>query len=1324
MSLVRHIGVTAIAVFLLVGSATGQAVRFSELGVGQGRSFAGIEQMVVDELGFLWFGKTRWDGVEFREFPTVVGDSVAMLGHAWDGLFADAENRVWIGTDIGLVVFEYATGTFRNVQLPPAPDGDQPWIDPIVQAPGGMLVLGSWNSGVYLLDPETEQVRHIPLLSGSNDVRSLTVDSEGRVWAASPTGGVFYIDVAGAEAQSWTTTCGDRVQSVARSESGGIWIGGPEGICRSGLGKVFDIREVVDLLEDGDGRLWIGTESGLFIRDASGGVVHVTGPPATERIFSLTVDPSGTVWVATERGIHFADPGAGRVVTIDRLAPDGRNLAVASAALHWQQSGGFDARETVLLGTRSAGLAALSVHEMTVRAYPTQPRLPSLNVRALSVDAMRRLWIGTDQGLVRMGMDLTVQSVDPGGALESAYVQSIAHDRSGNAWVLTQDERLHRVGPQDDVRTWPREAYLADSPHATSYALHLQVHPLDPAAVYISTFHEGLVRFEPGSGRTTRYGREAPDRPGLAGNAVFSSWLPTPEFLWVAAGTGLYRFTLDANREPVQVRRFTTRDGLPSDIVRALVPSPDGVLWIGTEVGIARLDLQTGEITVLGAEHGATEGIIEHHAALVTPSGRVVMGGNEGISVILDGAPGPEPVRSPRITRLWVGGVPRDFAPSIELAESVTLAHDENFLEFDFSAMALTSSGSLRYRLRGLDPGWRAYDERTRASYPNLDPGTYWFEVEAPNGMAATLAVKVRHPWWNSPVSRTGYGVFAVLGLIGFVTGRTRRLRRRTQELERDVFARTKELDQKRKEAEENAGLVARQASELRKLEQTKSRLFANVSHEFRTPLTLIEGPLADALASSNGSGVFLPGRSAERMLRQSRHLKGLVDRLLEVARIESAQLEFGLSRSDPGDVVFAIVDGFADEADRRGITLSCSGAVDALLWVDADKLHHIVGNLVANAITHTPRGGRVEVETTVAGARLRIRVIDTGVGIGPDRLASIFERFNSGTVDGTGIGLALVHDLVSALGGEISVASEPGKGSTFTVSLPAWERPPDLDNLVIAEPETPHSVVPRELISIPSSDGASTKGGNLVLVVEDNPDVRSYLREVLEPVAAVAEASEGSLGLELAEQLAPDAIVSDVMMPGMDGYALVSAVRASEDLELTPVILLTAKVEDSDVARGLQGGADVYLRKPFSAQVLRAQVRRLIERHRAQRERLARPTPLPADGLGTGATVREARRLVLQSIDRTSVEALASEMAMSSRTLHRRLRDEAGVGPQVFIRTVRLSRAEELLREERLGVEEVALMVGYGSTKNFRAHFRRQFGYLPGEARMWTATR
>jgi signal transduction histidine kinase/DNA-binding response OmpR family regulator/predicted GH43/DUF377 family glycosyl hydrolase len=587
-----------------------------------------------------------------------------------------------------------------------------------------------------------------------------------------------------------------------------------------------------------------------------------------------------------------------------------------------------------------------------------------------------------------------------------------------------------------------------------------------------------------------------------------------------------------------------------------------------------------------------------------------------------------------------------------------------------------------------------------------------------------SFTLRIVPPWWKT---QWALGVFALLlALTLFAVYRFQLSRIRLKS----------ELKMKSFEAEK-----------LRELDETKSRFFANISHEFRTPLTLIEGPLKQL--KSDGS-VQNAQVQYDMMLRNTERLERLVNQLLDLSRIDAGQLKLHAQCVDICQIIRGIAAAFESLAAHKGINYTVRVSRDrAMGWIDQDAVEKIVGNLLSNAFKFTPTGGTVEVRVDLTphsspspksgeggkgGEVIRVVVTDSGIGIPTDQVDKVFDRFyqvdSSRTREhtGSGIGLSLTKELVELHHGEITVQSEVGCGSVFSVVLPLGKeqwKPDEILESKQKEPLTASGQLPSEDNPPISTASALDEAGNhrpLLLIVEDNTDMRVYIRGHLGAEYRVLEAANGTIGLEEAIESVPDLVISDVMMPKMDGYELCRALKNDERTSHIPIILLTAKAATENKLEGLETGADDYLLKPFEPKELQVRIKNLIDIRRRLRERFKVSVPLKPGEIAVTSMDDAFLKKVMAAVEQHMgqeqfhTDELAREVGLSRVQLHRKLTALTSQSPGEFVRYLRLHRAMDLLTKDAATVSEIAYRVGFSDPSSFAKAFHKQFGKAPSE--------
>ena len=565
---------------------------------------------------------------------------------------------------------------------------------------------------------------------------------------------------------------------------------------------------------------------------------------------------------------------------------------------------------------------------------------------------------------------------------------------------------------------------------------------------------------------------------------------------------------------------------------------------------------------------------------------------------------------------------------------------------------------------------------------------------------------------------------------LALETERRQLVSAQNERLEATVQARTEEVIQQNHTLAAQRDEISAQADRLRALDQEKTRFFTNITHEFRTPLTLMLGPAAQIAADTHEPATR---QQAQLVERNAQRLLHLINQLLDLSRLEAGQQALCLAPGEAVGFVRGLVGSFESLAAQRGIAYSFEADPPTLpTRFDADKLEKVVVNLLSNAFKFTPSAGEVVVQLRVAGAAevpdwLELTVRDTGRGIAPEHLLHVFDRFYQADAsdtrahEGTGIGLALTKELVELHGGTLLLASALGRGTTATVRLP-----------LLPATETALGQLPLAEVAVaedwPAADAAAEPPAvpaeaPLVLLIEDNADMRAYLRTVLAPDYHLLEAENGEAGLALAREHLPDLVLTDAMMPLLDGYGVCRALKQHERTSHIPVVLLTAKADLPSRLQGLDTGADAYLTKPFRREELLTQLRNLVQGRQqlqaAYRRALA-DAPPPGPPTMEEAFLARVRQAVEAALDDETfdVETLARTLALSRTQLHRKLKALTGQAPSDLIRLVRLTRAHALLAGGTATVAEVAYQVGYGNPANFSTSFSRHFGYAPSETR------
>ncbi len=1372
----RIIFVTYIFV-LIFGSnrLPAQDLTFDKLSLEDGLSQGAIYALMQDRRGFIWIGTkdglNKYDGYRFTIFKHDPFDSTSISNNYITAIFEDAQNNIWVGTLAGgLNRLDRRTNRFRRYHFPAADSATQNrnhviaiaedrWKNMWIATRDGLLCLSAEarTSGT----PQFRVFQHNPGDSTSINhdfIQSLRLTNDGNLWIGTSEG-LNMLDLSTpAITGKFRRYIFDRapprpdsdnhVFSILQSADQNLWLGTVSGIYRldprTGQYQLFPHRyqnfrrgwgNVYDIIEAADGKLWMTTPDELMIFDPADQNYryyrHDPLNPASINSNGLTVlirDQSDVIWVATNGyGINIHDPKANRFQTYRRPQnyPSRITRFSITAVLE-------DSRGDIWLGADV--LYRWNRAADTLISYETDSRHPenfgNTGVHSMIEDHRGNLWVSCYEGLYRYRpKDGQVHhfKTDPGmrtSVLEKG-VYGILEDRDHKIWFATE-YYFSRFDPLSGE--FQHHRYRRQIPKRSLSGIYQ-----DRQGMFWLGTDIGLARFDPASGRF-KYYRNDPAQPASISSNVVRTICEDPlnpaKILWIGTAGGLNRFDMQTE----QFAHFTEKDGLPNDVVYGILSDSSGNLWMSTNKGISRFNPANGEFRNFDASDGLQSNEFNTGAYFKSRSGEMFFGGINGLNYfhpaqVVDNQHIPAVVITDfRISNQPVS--PEDH-PSIlksDIAEAteIFLTHRDNIISFEFAALEYSAPerNQYAYMLEGFHEDW-IYNGTTRtATFTNLPAGDYVFRVKAANNdnvwneTGAAVRVHVAPPPWRTWWAYSFY-ILGILGLFYFI----RKYEMNRIRLKNDLAFEQVKIEQ------------------LHHLDEMKSRFFANISHEFRTPLTLILGQIESLM---NSISATKDQRKLEVANLNARRLLGLINQLLDLSKLEAEGMALHATRQNLVSFVKQIVYSFELMAEQRQIALQFSTERDDVpVLFEADKMEKVFSNLLSNAIKFIPPGrdGRITVECWAENGETAgqpgtavVRVSDTGVGMTPDQMAHIFDRFyqadhsQTRQFDGTGIGLALVKELVELHNGTVLVNSIAGKGSDFFVCLPiaghaeapvAGNQSPN----ITAEYRNNGADIAGDVNRIsPHAAGniATDNAKPIVLVVEDSADIRTYVREQLESEYCVLESADGEAGIARARETIPDLIVSDVMMPKVDGYQLCRTLKKDEKTSHIPIVMLTAKADLRDKIAGLETGADAYLLKPFSARELLAQVRNLIDLRRQLRERFRSVTVIKPAEVAVTSVDQAFLEKVLVSIDAQmcqpgfNVDTLADELGMSVSQLNRKLNALIDQPAGKLIRSQRLQRAGDLLQQNGGNVAEICYKVGFSDQANFTRAFKKQFGVSP----------
>ncbi len=1357
-----HIFLLGICIFIFPVMA--QNHMFKRLEVKDGLPNNRINSICKDTRGFLWFctasGLARYDGYHFRVFRHDDSRPASIPDNFVENIVEDYEGRLWMRVgEMNYTFFDPATETFendmrtymRNIGIDGMPQNvlvdrkKNLWFyipgvgcyryrkgekeaDAALCSPGalpqgsvtgfadsGEGVLMVYNNGrIVCVDDERMTVKweltDIMKKVGSEYVEmfSLFVDADEDLWIYGAPGMWVY----SLKSRQWKKS-GDNgisnlsynmVRSIAQDREGRIWIGkDQEGveILDKKTGKVISLTSrsdderglphntIMDLYEDADGVMWVGTyKKGVAYYD--------------ESIYKFALNPLGDTNAIED----------GRDGTLWLGMNDG-------GLIHWNPATGE--KNTFLRGGEHSLAANVVVSLLKAKDG--------------------RLWIGTFWG----GLDCydghrfihyRHKPGDP-NSLSNNNVWSLAEDAEGNIWIGTLSGGVQRLNPRTGVFTTYNAATCG---LASDYIASICMGRNN--RLIVGTASMGISVIDLQTGKATNY------EGTLSGSARFSNqsinqvYEDSRGLIWIATRGGLNLY--DPANDRMQVISFPQETH--GRFISGIVEDKNRTMWVTTADGVVNLVVSKDEgkeeysfcFHVYDEKDGLQGSEFNQRSIKRLVSGEIAMGGLYGINIF-----SPDNIKYNRTLPKVIFTGFRLFNEEVEVGreydgrvllkkslndvEELVLDYRQNVFSVLFASdnHVLPEKTRYVYKLEGFDNDWlTGSSDMRRATYTNLAPGTYTLKVKAVNsdGFAGTeeagLRIVILPPFWQT----TWAYILYVLLIVGAVFLTVNAVKRK----ERHKF-RIRQMEQDARKMEE--------------VNQMKFRFFTNVSHELRTPLTLIISPLESMMKE------VADDKQLQRLTlvhRNALRLLNLVNQLLDFRKSEVAGLHLSPAEGDMVAFVRHICASFLMLSEKKNVHLTFYSAVETLnMLFDEDKMGKVVMNLLSNAFKFTPGGGRVDVSVEVQGSEPRcllLKVSDTGTGIKDEDKERVFERFYQVEQQdpdhrstGSGIGLSLVRDFVKLHDGTVKVVDNVGGvGSVFIVTIPInhalaadASRPADGsgeegENL-LPEPGIDEELSMNDASSSENVEAwldESDKEQPLALIVDDNEDLVDFMKDSLSLYFRIQTASNGREAWQMIPGLMPDIIVSDVMMPEMDGNELCRWVKTDKRTENIPMILLTAKQAVEDKVESLTIGADDYVTKPFNVEVLILRMRKLIDLCRKHGQRVQidpEPSRIAITSLDE-QLVADAIRYVEANIGRSdlSVEELSRELGMSRVHLYKKLSQITGKTPIEFIRIIRLKRAAQMLRESQRNISEIAYQLGFNNPKYFSKYFKEEFGVLP----------
>lgn len=1282
--------------------------------------YRSIRSILRDHKGLMWFGTesglVRYDGRRTYLYAHEAGDEWSIPSNVVNALMEDKEGRLWVGTTMGLSVYDRKTDRFVGLGAVGDDGGllGEAFVASMAMGKNvqgrAVLWVGTLENGVFWVDLLTRQVGRITLSrhTGSK-VTAIVPDNEGGLWIGTQEGLAWY-DLERAQTRWFQhdekdpfSLSSNVIGCLARDDVGDVWVGTLD----NGLNRVHwdgnafrseRLKSGVGincLYAEVDGVIWAGTENdGLYRweRDAAAskkfryeaGNEHSLG---SNSIWSIYGDAEGRLWLGTyNKGVHVLDPFHSKLrsyyvnpyAKVGLPNNDVKGFCTAGDGQVW-------------IGTDGGGIVRFHVEEGSFDAWNhagmKQGGLTGDAVQSMVSDVGGSIWLGTwGDGVDHLdsnGRFLRNYRLEQTKGVGNNKLRVVYRDVCGRIWAGTNGSGLFVFRPMlQRFEPVLHGSVLNEQSYVTSIASN------DSSRIWVGTL-SGLVRLDLDAGGSVMKAKTySTDNADLHNHVIFCLLLDREGLLWMGTqSSGVVVF--DPVRE--SFRTIRTDDGLPSNFVSGLVEDDAGLIWVSTNAGIARMNQDGSDVHVFTMKDGLRSHDYHSKSVWKTEEGLLLFGSSEGFDVL-----DPDRMTSnpyvPRVllTDLTINGMSGQLPEPIGEMKRLELNHNQTTFSIHFVATNYTRPGYNRfaYRLKGYDSDWNVAGSVEAATYTKVRPGTYTFEVKAANNdglwseEATRLTVVVKAPFWKTPMAYTFYALL----LFGFVFVLLRLWKRRLiveHQLLLETQAKAKNL-----------------------------AYFTHISHEFRTPLSLILAPVESLMEKSDEASkqvLTVIQQNADRLLQ-------LTNNLMDIRKLEAGATTIERTEENILEVTQKVLDLFHArflqkqmqmEVEKEGLLdLDASSLV---VMLDAEKYQTILINLLSNALKYSPEKGMICLSLNYERSLslLKIRVSNTGEGIPPSDLDRIFDSFyqsengKRSSESGTGIGLALTKGLLEQMDGTIAVESNPDGETVFECTLPAERVCKSYEETLCEE----------------TQDGLP-----IVLIVEDQMDLREFLQKELTGLYAVYVASNGMEGLAMARELSPDLIVSDVAMPEMDGVELCRLLKTDVQTSHIPFVLLTAKTTTEDQLAGFESGADAYVMKPFHLKLLKTQIANLIHTRKELYAQFAEGSVvIPRQTSGSEVDqlfLQKTIDYVMEHIaeDACDAASLAKLHHMSHRTFYRKLKALTGNTVVEFVRIIRLKHALMLIESKRHSLSEIAYLTGFSSPSYFTKSFKEYYGKTPSE--------
>lgn len=1344
---------------------------FQFLTIKEGISKRAVSSISQDHYGFMWFGTDgaglyKYDGINYTNYEYDLKKKDGINSNLIYATYIDTSNRLWVGTDEGLCLYNRNLNKFDNIDLKKAFSVDYKnviTVKSIIQDNIGNLLIGTYAHGLFKINLKTLKVTTVQLnlkLNNSSKINCFVKNKEGLLYIGTDLGLIKYDSRSNkVKTDSWNTQKNKityPIESLYLDANENLWIG----TISNGLIKIsvnqktiqidtFPIskNKILSVIGVDSHTLMCGTENdGLILINEKGTILHKylnsksdSNSLKSNSIWSLYLDKDKRIWLGYyNKGVGVFDKRNNKFNAIESLPNNSNSLQTKSVTGIEKDNNG-----KLWISMEGGGVDVLDLSTKNFTHINNQESkkysgLTSNNILTVFIDSKQNIWLGSwNDGIyfLKKGSKTFVNFTSKNTAgLTSDQIFSFSEDSKGTIWIGSYMKGLHYYDPlKNKFYHCESKPFVANNLNTANIRKVL----VDSRNVIWVATLDGLYQVHRNLNATfsvlsMKNVMSKSIKSNKSTNTILSLYESKNKILWIGtAGSGLFSYDGEKNK----LAWYTDFPGFNEKLVVAITESSDGAIWISGKTGITKLDLKNRKAINFSIDDGLLSNDFNNNAIFNDKNGDLYFGSYEGVNYFNPNKTTKntqEPLLYFNDFKLFNRSIQPNESKSplskvISETNHITLQYDQSVFTIDYISLnyAYTNTNEYAYYLEGFEKNWNYVGHKRSATYTNLAPGKYIFKVKSAarggvwNKKPLQLYIEILPPWWRTSWAYFFYFII-VVGTFYVIN---KYYQNRFKEKQAIKFERDK-------------------AIQIEKLNAKKLQFFTNISHEFRTPLTLILNPLADIIKHKS---LELPNDVVNKlqvMHKSSDRLSKLINELMDFNKLQFNQVLLQVQKIEVVGFTKDIISYFEEEASSRDITLVFESNTNELYdWLDPKMVEKIIFNIVSNAFKVTADHGFIKVNINALQKEksfpltnidkeipyFEIAIADTGAGLDKKDIKKIFDRFyqvnnlSKAYYGSTGIGLEVVRGFVELHKGKIEVESELGVGSTFTVAFPLGN---DFftENEIIKDTFQRGVNINSHLLSIVNDEKTTqliSEKAHTILIVEDNTDLRNYLKNELRNEYKVLVAENGQKGLEVALEKSPDIIMTDVIMPIMDGLEFCKNIKKDIKTSHIPLLMLSAKAMVQDKLEGIDSGADIYLSKPFDLDILKSSLVQLLTSRQIMFNKfyhgISKKTKTKTTTVDN-EFIQKMLNYIHENIQESdlSVELLASKVFLSRSQLYRKIKTLTGVSVNEFIRNVRLEKAKELIELGNDNINEISYKVGFAYPAYFTKCFKDKYGHPP----------